>query len=213
MTWQNHSDVTPFYRSPSRSPSRYPSGPQGQNWSRQRSPDYYRGGSPGSQPYSYGRRSTSKQDGNYSYRDGYSPNNYSRRSPSSDGGNTSMGGRYHPTQYAANSGCGYPLTPGYPPSPQGYPPGYPNQIYNGYQPPPSAWPYRDKERFPNQSVSPQRNRDIPAFFGSKPSNRATSAYSGSTSFKQFQQQNRPRSFETYVRSASQTWCLYQAKEI
>ena len=39
-----------FYRSPSRSPPRYSSGPQGQNWSRQRSPDYYRGGSPINQP-------------------------------------------------------------------------------------------------------------------------------------------------------------------
>ena len=38
-------------RSPSMSPPRYQSAPQGQSWPRQRSPDYYRGGSPFSQSY------------------------------------------------------------------------------------------------------------------------------------------------------------------
>ena len=69
---------SPFYFSPSGSPSRYSSGPQGQNWPRQRSPDYYRGDSHGGgRPYDgrpYDRRSPSRRDGSYS-------NNY-QRSPS-----------------------------------------------------------------------------------------------------------------------------------
>ena len=187
-----------FYRSPSGSPTRYSSGSQSHNWSRQRSPDYYRGGSPGGNRQ-YDRRSTSRQDGSYSYNGSYSPNNY-QRSPSREG-------RYQPAQYATNSGYppsqysdarGYPATQGYSQSPQRHPLGYQGQAY-GYQNQHPPWPYRDKDQFPNQNRSPQRNREAPAFSGGQSSNRpnpdfsrsqqnhATCAYSGSTN--PFQQQS------------------------
>ena len=65
------------FRSPSRSPPRYSSGFQSQNWPTQ-SYDYFRGGSP-SRPYSYNIYPTPNQ-GKYPYGGGYSPSNYPRGS-------------------------------------------------------------------------------------------------------------------------------------
>ena len=90
------------------------------------------------------------------------------------------------------------LQQGYSQSPQRHPLGYQGQAY-GYQNQPPPWPYRDKDQFPNQNRSPQRNREAPAFswgqssnlpnpdFSRSQQNRATCAYSGSTN--PFQQQS------------------------
>ena len=192
---------SPFNRSPSGSPSRYSSGPQGQNWPRQRSPDYYRGGSPGGgRPYDgrpYDRRSPSRRDGSYS-------NNY-QRSQSRDSGYTPaqyFNSGYPPPQYS--DGRGYPTYQGYSRSPQRYPPGPQGQPY-GYQNQPPPWPYRDKD----QNRSPQRNRETPDFSGSQPSNRQSPDFSGSFNQNRappgfsvtnpFQAQSQPRSPEAYAR--------------
>ena len=205
---------SPFYRSPSGSPSRYSSGPQGQNWQRQRSPDYYRGGSPGGgRPYDgrpYDRRSPSRRDGSYS-------NNY-QRSPSRESGYPPaqyFNSGYPPPQYS--DGRGYPTYQGYSRSPQRYPPGPQGQSY-GYQNQPPPWPYRDKD----QNRSPQRNREAPVFSGSQPSIRSNPDFSGSqppnrqgpdfsgslnqnrgppgfSATNPFQAQSRPRSPEAYAR--------------
>ena len=97
-----------FNRPSSRSPPRYPSNTQGQNWPRQRSPDAYREVSPrGRQPYSTG--SPSRRESSYR-------GDFSRVSPNraTGAGRGYVGDRYHP---------GY-----YPPYPIG-PPAYPQGIH------------------------------------------------------------------------------------
>ena len=102
----------PSYRSPSRSPSRYPVGPQAyNNWPRQQSPAGYRDGSPYRQSYERYRpqyRSPSGQPGGY--RRGYSPN----RSPGRGGDDRGPGNQaayYRPPM---------PGPPAYPSKNRGY---------------------------------------------------------------------------------------------
>ena len=185
-----------FYRSPSRSPSRYSSGPQGQSWSRQRSPGGYRGRSPGGGNGPH-YTSPARQD-NYSNR-GYSPNNYQRYPvqgyPASQGYPAQYTG--YPPQYDSR---GYPPTQGYPPIQQRQPSQQTSQVYRDYQNNPPPWPDRDRY---NKNRSPQRN---PGFPSRQSPSRPT--YSGSPNRQPYsggpnmpQQPDRPRSPEAYVRTS------------
>ena len=126
------------YRSPSRSPSQYPAGPQGyNNWPRQRSPAGYRDGSPYRQSYEQYRpqyRSPSGQPGGY--RRGYSPN----RSPGRGGDDREPGNQaayYRP--------------------PMSGPPAYPSNNREYY----SDFQYQDGKRPYGQSPGPPAQQTAP----------------------------------------------------